>query len=191
MIRCVRSAILFASACLILVGCSNEEDESPPTVPYEPSQTLLDAGPEPGKSFLRWNAAGLQIAAAANYEASGTCYAGVEAEIGLPDMLGLRVPATALPQDSLVCTVEVTDTNYTQTEYLPEGIDWADSVTYWADTSVVQMPAGVMAQDVSFYWYNRHSGDMVEVNTVLDGAHWKAKTLHFSRYILGQKRSAH
>ena len=182
-------AFVLAIAC---AGCSSDEDDSTQSaVPFEPPQALLDAGPELGKSYLLWNSVGLQMAQAAGYEVSGWCYAGQEVDIAIPNMLGLQVFVGSLPTDSLQCTIQVTDTGYTQTEYLPEGIDWDDSVAYWVDSTVVEWPAGVAdGNDISFYWYNRESGGMVQVATSYQFGRWKAMTKHFSRYILGQKRTA-
>lgn len=191
MIRQLCNFALLTVLALTLTGCSNENSNTPPGVPYEPNREQLEAGPEPGKVFLWWNAYGLIQGSASGYQVTGWCYAGQATDIAIPNMLGLSVRATSLAQDSLECTIEVSDTTYTQTEYLPEGITWADSVAYWVDSLVVVWPTGVTSgADISFYWYNRENGQMVQVPTEYLNGRWKAMTLHFSRYVLGQKRTA-
>jgi len=182
--------LLLTTLVSVYTGCSNDDDNSTPGVPYEPTQGQLADGPEPGKSFLHWNATGVQRAAVVDNEVSGWCYHGVATEISIPDMLGLSVQAASLAGDSLQCTIQVTDTGYTQTEYAPEGTEWADSVSYWVNDAVVELPQGVQPQDVTFYWYRRDDGTFFEVPTQYTNGQWIAKTVHFSRYILGQKRSA-
>ena len=190
MIRQLSYFALLTVFTFTLLGCFEEDNNTPLGVPYEPTRDQLEAGPEPGKSFLQWNATGLQRGEAHGYEVTMVCYHGIATDIVIPDMLGLEVEATSLAEDSLECTIEVSDTIFTQTEYLPEGITWADSVAYWVDSTVVQWPVGVTdGHEISFYWYNRNTGAMIQVQTDYNESRWVAKTLHFSRYVLGQKRT--
>jgi hypothetical protein len=179
--------VLFA-ALLFVVGCSDDDDKTDSTPPALPTQDQLIAGPEAGREFVKWNSIGLQRVQTSGATVEGWCYPNQTTDIDIPLMVGLHVPAGATPSDSLHCTLTVADTSYSQTDYFPEGTTWNDFVAYWIDTMTVQIPAGNTAADITFYWYKPNTGEFVQVPTRLGNGHWIAKTLHFSRYILGQKR---
>lgn len=172
---------------LTFIGCT-EEDNKVTSYPDRPTEQMLAAGPEAGKEFLKWNSTGISRGAPQNYAASGYCFPGIDTDISIPYMIGLHVPPAANPNDTLYCTLTVEDTGYTITDYAPDGLDWSDSVVYWIDTSCVTIPTGSTATDIAFYWYRASDGTFEEVPTALLENVWKAKSLHFSRYILGQKR---
>lgn len=175
-------------ATLLWTGCSDDDENKNSGYPARPTSDMLNAGPETGKQFLKWNSTGYQRGLPHNFTMSGTCYPNADTDISIPFMVGLHVPPTANLNDTLFCTLTVEDTGYTLTDYRPDGLTWADSVVYWIDTTCVTIPAGSTAADIAHYWYNPLNGTFVESATELVGDRWKAKTLHFSRYVLGQKR---
>ncbi|MBI5059648.1 hypothetical protein HZB60_07715 [candidate division KSB1 bacterium] len=184
-----RILILLMTALALATGCS--DDEATTTIPPAvPSDDQLLAGPESGKQFVRWNSVGLERVHASGATVEGWCYPAQETNLEILLMAGYSVPVGATPGDSLHCSLTVADTTYSQTDFLPEGITWNDSVIYWCDTSCVHIPPGSSAADICFYWYNPASGEFKQITTAVVETHWVAKTLHFSRYILGQKRSA-
>jgi hypothetical protein len=183
------AALSFLCAWLTLAGCANDDDKTV-TYPARPTQEMLDNGPETGKQFLKWNSTGISRGAPMNYTVSGYCYPGLEADIEIQDMIGLSVSPEDNPSDTIYCTLTVEDTGFTLADYAPDGLDWADSVTYWVDTTCVTIPEESTPTDIVFYYYRPSDGSFNEVATRMgaNGRHWVAKTTHFSRYILGQKR---
>jgi hypothetical protein len=181
---------LAAFLILAYTGCDNSDDGTA-GVPWEPTDDKLNDGPGEDAEFVHWNSTGHTIVDSLGTSVQGWCYAGQESDIDLGTMAGLHVNETSLAEDSLQCTLTIADADYAQIEYSPDGVDWADSVSYWVDTTCVTLPSGLTAADVQFYWYDRDEGIFVPIETRITGSgHWLAKTMHFSRYVLGKRVNA-
>ncbi len=186
----MRTATLIIAFIVLVAftGCTSDDDDTP-VIPHDPTSEQLQNGPETGRKFFKWSQVGKDRAAAVQFSRSGWCTPQIQSEVAIPSMTGFSVPVGATPVDSLYCTLEVVDTAWTQTEYYPDGVNWLAPVMYWQDSSCVDLE-GEDPDSVSFYWYDRETGEFHDVETTYfpEQQVWKAHTSHFSRYILGQKK---
>lgn len=178
---------------LLVLGCSDDSEESA-SIPSEPTDDMLAAGPGGGSEFFPWSDAGRERAAAVNFRAALWVTNEDTTHIQIEDMVGLFVyPGCLGTHAELECDIVVVDPNYSQLEYGPTGMVFADSVELWIDSTTLALPAGTFAADVAYFYYNPSSGAFEELDTWVNPNNgWiEARVTHFSRYILGRKRTSH
>jgi hypothetical protein len=175
---------------LMSIGCENENDQNAPSHPAEPTPDMLHTGPGDGAEFFFWSDSGRARAAAANGRAAEWVTDTSTTHIQIEDMVGLFVyPGCLGPHPELECDIVVADPTYSQVEYGPTGMVFEDSVRFWIDSTVVDLPEGTYAADVAYYFYNPETGSFEELDTWINSSNgWiECKVTHFSRYILGRK----
>ncbi|MBK6765870.1 MAG: hypothetical protein IPG71_05925 [bacterium] len=179
--------------CVFVLACDNESDRDV-TFPAEPTPDMLAAGPGGDSEFFRWNDAGRERATAANFRAALWVTNDDTTHIQITDMVGLFVYPGCLGSHAAVeCDIVVEDPEYSQLEYGPSGMVFADSVELWLDSTVLELPQNTFAADVAYFYYNPASGEFEELDSWVnpDNGWIEAKVTHFSRYILGRKRTNH
>jgi hypothetical protein len=173
----------------LAVGC-DDENESTPSFPAEPTTDMLENGPGEGSEFFWWSDSGRARATAANFRAVLWVNNMDTTHVQIEDMVGLYIyPGCLGTHPELECDIVVKDPNYSQLEYGPTGMVFADSVELWIDSTVIDLPDGTYTSDVSYFYYNPETGEFEEQETWVDPENgWiECRVLHFSRYILGRK----
>lgn len=185
--------ILFLPLCMMVVlaiGCDKDSDNDPVRYPAEPTLEMLEAGPGEGAEFFWWSDSGRARATAANFRAALWVTNVDTTHVEIEDMVGLFVYPGALGNHpELECDIVVKDDTYSQLEYGPDGMQFADSVRFWIDSTVIELPANTFAADVAYYYYNPDNGRFEELDTWVNPSNgWiECKVLHFSRYIIGRR----
>lgn len=174
----------------LAVGCDNENDDNPTVIPSEPTAEMLANGPGNGAEFFQWSDSGRARATAANFRAALWVTNTDTTHIQIEDMVGLFVfPGCLGSHPDLECDIVVKDATYSQLEYGPTGMQFQDSVEFWIDSTVVDLPAGTFAANVAYYYYNPATGTFEQIDTWVnpDNGWIECRVKHFSRYILGRK----
>jgi len=186
--------ILLVGVCVVVLtaGCDKEDDETT-GFPAEPTAEMLAAGPGEGSVFFFWSDSGRARATAADFRAALWVTNTDTTHIQIEDMVGLFVyPGCLGSHPALECDIIVEDATYSQLEYGPTGMIFADSVAFWIDSTVIDWPENTFAADAAYFFYNPETGQFEEINTWVNPNNgWiECKVTHFSRYIIG-RRLAH
>jgi len=186
--------ILFLPVCLAVLfslGCDNDSDDTA-IYPTNPTLEMLQAGPGGGAEFFWWSDSGRARATNSNFRAALWVTNTDTTHIEIECMVGLFVyPGCLGDHPDVECDIVVEDDTYSQLEYGPDGMVFADSVDFWIDSTVIDLPAGTFAADVAYFYYNPGTGSFEELDTWVNPHNgWiECKVTHFSRYILGRKLS--
>lgn len=175
---------------LLAIGCDSEDNNESAGYPAEPTPDMLEAGPGDGAEFFWWSDSGRARAAAANYRAALWVTNVDTTHVEIEDMAGLFVyPGCLGSHPDVECDIIVKDATYSQLEYGPNGMQFADSVLFWIDSTVIELPENTFAADVAYYYYNPDTGRFEELDTWVnpDNGWIECKVLHFSRYIIGRR----
>ncbi len=185
-----RLIVLVGLLAMIWTNGCDENDADPQTFPAEPTSDMLAAGPGGGSEFFMWSDSGRARAAAANFQAALWVTNEDTTHVEIEDMVGLFVyPGCLGSHPALECDIVVKDATYSQLEYGPSGMVFADSVGVWLDSTVIDWPADTYAADAAYYFYNPATGGFEELDTWVnpDNGWIECKVLHFSRYIIGRR----